>query len=152
MCTLGGPLPCSLPGGPLPCSLRGGSTSMFTSGGGVHFHVHFWGWGYHVTYPIMHMMLPLCSPDTKWWVWLGASAYIVLPQSIMGRSHGTPPPQRVGQTDKHLWKHYFPALRVRAVMMSMTIHPVGNKNSRNVAYQFRDPVLLHLLFLRILSV
>ena len=57
-------------GGPLPCSLLGGSTSMFTSGGplpcsllGVHFCVHFWG--SHVTYPIMHLILPLCSPDTK---------------------------------------------------------------------------------------
>ena len=173
-------------GGSTSMFTSGGSTSMFTSRGstseftsrGVHFHVHFWGGpllcslldGSHVTYPIMHLMLPLCSPDTKWWVWLGASAYIVLPQTVAdpgfpiggcqphrcqlprwlcfekfvcqneriwtlrGGTHwwcplDLPMPKHYGkitwdpptksltdwQTDKHLWKHYLPALCVRAV-------------------------------------
>ena len=57
--------------------------------------------GSHVTYPIMHLMLPVCCPDTNWWLWLDAAAYILL----------GPPSPRVEQTDKHVWKHYLSALR-----------------------------------------
>ena len=58
--------------------------------------------GSHMTYPIMHLMLPVCSPDTNWWVWLDAAAYILL----------GPPPPRIELdrlTDKHVWKHYLRA-------------------------------------------
>ena len=45
----------------------------------------------HVTYPIMDLMLPVCSPDSNWWVWLDAAAYILLPQCIMGKVTWDPP-------------------------------------------------------------
>ena len=35
-----------------------------------------------VTYATMQLMLPFWSPDTKWWVWLDAAAYIVLPNPL----------------------------------------------------------------------
>ena len=54
--------------------------------------------GSHVTYPIVHLMLPVCSPDTNWWLWLDAAAYILLSQCIMGKVTWDPP-HRVGQTD-----------------------------------------------------
>ena len=50
------------------------------------------GRGSHVTYPIMHLMLPVCSPDTNWWVWLHTAAYILPPQCIMGKVTWDPPP------------------------------------------------------------
>ena len=98
-----------------------------------HFHDHFWGGsssmttsmttsgGSHVIYPIMHLMLPLCSPDTKWWVWLGAPAYIVLPQSIIWRSNGTPKSWTDWLTDKRLKTLPSLTLRMLAVMNTKCI-------------------------------
>ena len=96
----GGPLPCSLLGGPLPCSLLWGPLpcSLLRSPlpcslmGGVHFHVHFqWGstsmftsGGSLVTYPIMLLYTALYNA----------------PVHHGQNSHGIPPPQRVGQTDR----------------------------------------------------
>ena len=95
---------------------------------GVLFHHHFWGvlfchhfWGgssstttsggeSDVTLPIMHLMLPVCSPDTNWCFWLDAVTYILLPQCIMGQGHMGPPQSWTDWlTDKHDWKYYLPA-------------------------------------------
>ena len=55
-----------------------------------HFHDdHFWGVPCDLSHNAVHVISALQTP--KWWVWLGAHAYIVLPQRIVGRSHGTPP-------------------------------------------------------------
>ena len=69
------------------------------------------GGGSHMTYPIMHLMLPACSPDTNWSVWLDAVAYILLPQCIMGKVTWDPP--RVGQTDRQTCLKTLPSRKLR---------------------------------------
>ena len=118
VCALGGILGCCgtlVLGGPLPPVLLGSSStstsrrrSSSTSTSGVLFHQYFWG--SHVTYPIMHLMLPVCSPDTNWWVWFDAATYILLHQCIMGKVTWDPPPWTDWLADKHDWKHYIPAI------------------------------------------
>ena len=103
--------------GSLPCSLLGVSTSLFTSGvlcdlshnaltyhyrmpqcimgkvhmGHPHFHVHFLG----VPCDLSHNALIY---------------HYRTPQCIMGKIHMAPPESLTDWlTDKHDWKHYFPA-------------------------------------------
>ena len=71
-------------------------------------------------------MLPVCSPDTNWWVWLDAAAYILLPQCIMGKVTWDPPPwilwDRVGKTD---WQ----TNRSENITFPQTTYAGGNKES-----------------------
>ena len=93
--------PGQLPWWPL---LGGGTLVHFHDHFHDHFHYHFRGYpGQLPWWPLLggkegvpcdlshnavHVISALQTP--KWWVWLGAHAYILLPQRIVGRSHGTP--------------------------------------------------------------
>ena len=98
----GGPLPWPLPeGDPLLWPLLGGSTSMTTS----HHPLEL------TSLLSRHQLMGLACYS---------SLYTLLPQCILGRSHGTPP---VEQTDRQTWVKTLPSrtLRMRAVMISNVI-------------------------------
>ena len=72
----------------------------------------------------MHLMLPVCSPVTNWWVWLDAAAYILLPQCIMGNVTWDPPEYYgiVGKTD---WQ----TNRSENITFPQTTYAGGNKET-----------------------
>ena len=111
---------------------RGVSTSMTTSGG-VHFHDHFWGGGSTSMttsgegggpmWPSHHPLdlTSLLSRHQLMGLACYSSLYTLLPQCIMGRSHGTPPPPpKVGQIDRQT--------RVNALPSHTTY--AGGKNAK----------------------
>ena len=134
---LGG-YPGQLPWWPLLGGVPWSTSMMTTSGGGtlVNFHDdHFRDDHFHddhfqrglpcdLSHNAVHVIsAPLQTP--KWWVWLGAHAYIVLPQRIVGRSHGTPPP-RVGQIDRQTRVNALPSpiLRMRSVKILNKLYSI----------------------------
>ena len=77
------------------------TTSMMTTSGGTlvhfhdHFHYHFWGVPWSTSMMTTSMMttsggVPCDLSHNAVHVISALPVYIVLPQSIMGRSHGTP--------------------------------------------------------------
>ena len=89
-----------LPGGCLPrgLSYQGMSTQrMPPQGGGL-------SWGvYHVTYPIMHLMLPLCCPGHQLRLIISVAAYIVFGHVTCGAYWDTTlPMDRMTDTCKNI--------------------------------------------------
>ena len=66
---------------------------------------------YHVTYPAMHVMLPVRCPCSNW-DWRGMQLLILCWSCHLARNAGKhlPPLDRI--LDTHLWKHYLPATTV----------------------------------------
>ena len=96
----------SIPGG---FSMPGGGSPSWGWGGGV---LHWGGW-YHVTYPIMHLMLLVCCLLTETHQQcscLYSAAWSCDLQGILG--YQPPPVNRITHTCKNIT---FPQLRLRAV-------------------------------------
>ena len=95
------------PEGVVPWSTSVMTTSVMTTSGGVHLHDHFWGGP--LPWPLLggpiwpsHHPLDLTSLLSRHQL-MGlacySSLYTLLPQCILGRSHGTPPSWTDWQTN-----------------------------------------------------
>ena len=102
------------------CLLRGWWVGVSAQGGGCL------PGRCHVTYPIMHLMLPVCCLNTNWdpaTVQLLIYCWLIMWPARHAGIHTFSPLW----IDRHLWKHNLRKLRLRAVNMFHFCHANWNK-------------------------